>query len=74
MAKALVLYHSQVHGHTAALAKAISDGLEQCGCSVDEHNTNNDRFNFDRFPQYDGVAIGSPDYSSYVAGGLKNVY
>ena len=71
MAKALVIYHSQVHGNTAALAQAIIEGLKQGGCEVDEHNTNKGRFDIDRFPHYDCVAFGSPDYFSYVAGGLK---
>jgi flavorubredoxin len=71
MAKALVLYHSQVHGNTAALAEAVISGLKEGGCSVDSHNTNESRYNIDRFPQYDCVAIGSPDYFSYIAGGLK---
>lgn len=71
MAKALVLYHSQVHGNTAALAKAVAQGLEEAGCQVDTHNTNESRFDIDRFPQYDCAAFGSPDYFSYVAGGMK---
>lgn len=71
MTKALVLYHSQVHGNTAALANAIAEGLREGGCEVDEHNTNNARFDINRFPQYDCVALGSPDYFSYVAGGMK---
>lgn len=71
MTKALVLFHSQVHGNTATLAEAVIQGLKEGGCSVDVHNTNEGRYDIDRFPQYDCVAIGSPDYFSYIAGGVK---
>ena len=71
MAKALVLYHSQEYGNTNEMAKAIADGLKESGCVVDLFNTNDGRFDITRFPQYDGIAIGSPDYYSYIAGGLK---
>jgi len=71
MAKALVLYHSQEFGNTAAMAEAVAEGLREGGCKVDMFNTNDGRFDVTKFPQYDGVAIGSPDYYSYIAGGLK---
>ena len=71
MAKALVLYHSQEFGNTAEMAKAVADGVKESGCTVDLFNTNDGRFDVSTFPQYDGVAIGSPDYYSYIAGGLK---
>ena len=71
MAKALVLYHSQEFGNTAAMAEAVAVGLRDAGCEVDLFNTNEGRFDVTRFPQYDCVAFGSPDYYSYIAGGLK---
>ena len=71
MFKALVLYHSQEYGNTGEMAKAVAEGLKETGCAIDMFNTNDGRFDITRFPQYDGVAIGSPDYYSYVAGGLK---
>ena len=71
MAKVLVLYHSQEYGNTAAMAKALAEGLRAAGCDVDLFNTNEGRFDITRFPQYAGVAFGSPDYDSYLAGGLK---
>jgi len=71
MTKALVLYHSQEFGNTAAMAEAVAEGLRDAGCEVDMFNTNEDRFDVTRFPQYDCVAFGSPDYYSYIAGGLK---
>ena len=71
MAKVLVLFHSQEYGNTAEMAKAVADGLKENGCTVDLFNTNDGRFDINKLPQYDGVAIGSPDYFGYIAGGLK---
>jgi len=71
MTKALVLYHSQEFGNTAAMAQAVAEGLRGSGCEVDLFNTNDGRFDVTTFPQYDCVAIGSPDYYSYIAGALK---
>ena len=71
MVKALVLYHSQEFGNTAAMAEAVAEGLRSVGCEVDLFNTDHGRFDVTRFPQYDCVAFGSPNYYSYVAGGLK---
>lgn len=71
MVKALVLYHSQEFGNTAAMAEAVAEGLRAAGCEVDNFNTNDGRFDVTRFPQYDCAAFGSPDYYSYIAGGLK---
>jgi len=71
MKKALVLYHSQEYGNTAAMAQAVTEGLREGGCEVDLFNTNDGRFDVSKFPQYDCAAFGSPDYYSYVAGGIK---
>jgi len=71
MVKALVLYHSQEYGNTQRMAEAISEGLEQSGCEIQKFNTNDGRFDITIFPEFDCVAFGSPDYFSYVAGGLK---
>ena len=71
MAKALVLYHSQDFGNTGKMAQAVADGLRNSGCEVDLFNTNDGRLDITRFAQYDCVAFGSPDYYSYIAGGLK---
>jgi len=69
--KALVLYHSQEFGNTKAMAEVVAEGLRASGCDVTLFNTNEGRFDVTGFPQYDCVAFGSPDYYSYVAGGLK---
>jgi len=71
MVKALVLYHSQEYGNTAAMAEAVAEGLRASGCETTLFNTNDGRLDVTKFPQYDCVAFGSPDYYSYIAGGLK---
>ncbi|MGD2142307.1 MAG: flavodoxin domain-containing protein [Candidatus Bathyarchaeota archaeon] len=71
MVKALVLYHSQEYGNTAKMARAVAEGLEEAGCKVDVFNTNDGRYDVTLLTGYDCVAFGTPDYYSYVAGGLK---
>lgn len=71
MTKALVLYHSQEYGNTKLMADAIAEGFRESGCEVTEFNTNGGRFDIATFPEFDCVAFGSPDYFSYIAGGLK---
>ncbi len=71
MLKALVLYHSQEFGNTAVMAEAVAGGLRELGCEVDLFNTDDGRYDVTKFPKYDCVAFGSPDYYSYIAGGLK---
>ncbi len=71
MVKALVLYHSQEFGNTEAMAEAVAEGLKAAGCETTLFNTNEERYDVTQFPEYDCVAFGTPDYYSYVAGGLK---
>ena len=71
MAKALVLYHSQEYGNTGKMAKAVADGLKAGGCEVTLFNTNESRYPIEDFSKYMCVAFGTPDYYSYIAGGLK---
>jgi flavorubredoxin len=71
VAKALVLYHSQEFGNTALMAGAVAEGLKSAGLEVDAFNTNDGRFDVTKFPEYDCAAFGSPDYYSYIAGGMK---
>ena len=71
MVKALVLYHSQEFGNTKAMAEEIAEGLKAAGCETMLFNTNEGRYDVTRFPEVDCVAFGTPDYYSYVAGGLK---
>ena len=69
--KALVLYHSQEHGNTRAMAEAVAEGLRSAGADVTLFNTDEGRFDISGFVGFDCAAVGSPDYYSYIAGGLK---
>lgn len=69
--KALVIYHSQEHGNTEAMAEAVAQGLKESGLQVVSLNTNEDRLDLSTYPDYSCVAIGTPDYFGYPAGGIK---
>lgn len=71
MVKALVLYHSQQYGNTRKMAEAVAEGLRSEGCDVTKHNANDERYPIEDYPQYDCVALGTPDYFSYLAGTMK---
>jgi multimeric flavodoxin WrbA len=71
MGSILVLYHSQEYGNTAAMAQAIAEGARAAGADVMLVNTNEQRLDLDQYRLFDAVAFGSPDYWSYIAGGLK---
>jgi multimeric flavodoxin WrbA len=71
MIKAIVIYHSQEYGNTQIMAEALAEGLRDAGCKTTIFNTNDGRYDVTEFPQYDCVAFGTPDYFSYIAGGLK---
>jgi flavorubredoxin len=71
MTSILVLYHSQEYGNTAAMAEAVGDGARAAGADVALVNTNEQRLDLEQYRRFDGVAFGSPDYYSYIAGGLK---
>ena len=71
MGSLLVLYHSQEYGNTAAMAQAVGEGARAAGADVTLVNTNEQRLDPDLYRRFDAVAFGSPDYFSYVAGGLK---
>ena len=71
MASVLVLYHSQQFGNTGAMAKAVAQGAAEAGADVEMVNTNERRMDIDEFRKVAAAAFGSPDYYSYIAGGLK---
>jgi flavorubredoxin len=71
MKSILVLYHSQEYGNTAAMAEAVGEGAMAAGAEVTLVNTNEQRLDIEQYRRSDAVAFGSPDYYSYVAGGLK---
>jgi len=71
MASVLVLFHSQEHGNTAAMAAAVAEGIRQAGADAKLVNTNETRLAMDEYAAADAVGFGSPDYYSYIAGGMK---
>jgi flavorubredoxin len=71
MKSLLVLYHSQEYGNTAAMAEAIGAGARAAGAEVTLVNTNEQRLDIEQYRRFDAAAFGSPDYYSYIAGGLK---
>ncbi|MHC4983139.1 MAG: flavodoxin family protein [Planctomycetota bacterium] len=71
MASILVLYHSQQHGNTHEMAEAVAAGAREAGAEVRLLNTNEQRLAIDDYRKVDAAAFGSPDYFSYIAGGLK---
>ncbi|MCB2213883.1 NAD(P)H-dependent oxidoreductase [bacterium] len=71
MVKILILYHSQEGGSLEMMARAVAEGAEGCNAEVTLFNANRARLQIADYAQYDAVAIGSPDYFSYVAGTLK---
>ena len=71
MRSILVLFHSQEYGNTAAMAQAIGEGVRAAGAQVTLVNTNEQRLDLEQYRHFDAVAFGSPDYWSYIAGGLK---
>jgi flavorubredoxin len=71
MGSLLVLYHSQEYGNTEAMAEAVGEGARAAGAEVTLVNTNEQRLDIEQYRRFDAVAFGSPDYYSYIAGGMK---
>ena len=74
MSKILVIYHSQQFGNTKGLAEALAEGARESGAEVELINTNERRVTLNEFLATDAVAIGTPDYFSYVAGTIKTLF
>jgi multimeric flavodoxin WrbA len=74
MGKIIVIYHSQQYGNTKILAEALAEGAREAGAKVNLINTNERRVTLEEFLATDAVAIGSPDYFSYVAGTIKTFF
>ena len=74
MGKIIVIYHSQQFGNTKALAEALAEGAREAGAAVELVNTNERRVTLEEFLAADAVAIGTPDYFSYVAGTIKTFF
>lgn len=70
--KIAVIYHSQTAGNTKAAAELVAEGIRDEGrFDVELHNTNEERVEPTLLAECAGVAVGTPDYFSYPAGGLK---
>lgn len=76
MKRVMIIYHSQEFGNTERCAELIAQGVRSVqGVDVELVNTNvSQRVDMQALAACDGVAIGSPDYASYVAGTIKQVF
>ncbi|MFC1820748.1 flavodoxin family protein [Thermodesulfobacteriota bacterium] len=74
MGKILVIFHSQQFGDTKELAEAIAEGAREGGADLEIINTNERRVTLDEFMTADGIALGTPDYYSYIAGTVKTFF
>jgi multimeric flavodoxin WrbA len=74
MKRILVIYHSQQFGNTKVLAEALADGVREAGADVELINTNEHRVTMKEFMSADAVALGTPDYFSYLAGTIKTLF
>jgi multimeric flavodoxin WrbA len=74
MSKIIVIYHSQQFGNTKVLAQMLAEGAREAGAKVELLNTNERRVALDEFLAADAVALGTPDYFSYLAGTMKTFF
>ena len=70
MAKILIVYHS-LGGNTKKMAEAVAEGARSVAGTEVTLRTGLEA-TVDDLLACDGVALGSPDYFSYMAGGLKD--
>lgn len=71
MAKVLIVYHS-LSGNTKAAAEAVADGVKEGG--ADAVVKEGLKAGPDDLLSCDAIAVGTPDYFSYMAGGLKDFF
>jgi len=75
MKTVLIVYHSQEVGNTRRAAKLVAKGCAGVpGVKVRAYNVHRERVPIGAVERADGLALGSPDYFSYVAGGLKQFF
>jgi multimeric flavodoxin WrbA len=72
MAKVLIVYHSQ-GGNTEAAARAVEKGARQIE-GVQVIIKDGLKATIDDLLGCDALAIGTPDYFSYMAGGVKDFF
>ena len=71
MKKVLIVYYS-LSGNTKAAAEAVAEGVKEGGAvPLVKTGLNAD---VEDFLNCDGLIVGSPDYFSYMAGGLKDFF
>jgi len=70
MAKILIVYHS-LSGNTRKMAEAVAEGARAVADTEVTVKTGLEA-TIDDLLACDGIAIGSPDYFSYMAGGVKD--
>jgi len=70
MARILIVYHS-LGGNTRKMAQAVAEGARSVAGTEVALKTGLEG-TIDDLLACDGVALGSPDYFSYMAGGLKD--
>jgi multimeric flavodoxin WrbA len=71
MKKILIVYYS-LGGNTKAAAEAVAEGCKQAGIEVIMKDGL--KATTDDLIACDGIAVGTPDYFSYMAGGLKDFF
>jgi multimeric flavodoxin WrbA len=72
MGKILVVYHT-LSGNTEKMANAVAEGAKSIsGTEVTVKKAL--EATLEDFVECDGVALGSADYFSYIAGGLKDFF
>jgi NAD(P)H dehydrogenase (quinone) len=75
MKRILIVYHSQQAGNTRKMAELVAQGCRQVkGVEVEMVNVNESRVNMDTAERADAYALGTPDYFTYMAGGLKQFF
>jgi len=75
MKKILVIYHSQYKGNTTQMAELVAQGCEEVeGVEAALINVNETRVDMGELESCDGLALGTPDYFTYMAGGLKQFF
>jgi multimeric flavodoxin WrbA len=75
MKRILVIYHSQERGNTRKMAELVADGCRQAaGVEVKLIEVFEHRVDMNEVASADGLALGSPDYFTYMAGGLKQFF
>ena len=75
MKTVLIVYHSQEKGNTRKAARLVAKGCSAVpGVKVRAYNVHREKVSIGAVERSDGLALGSPDYFSYIAGGLKQFF